>query len=137
MGQRIGVTSGQTPVSARHQRPPVTQSEAEQDEAIRAMAEAEEAGAPDTAFPFADPSSDSTDEDYEPPRFVPRSHDHEAGGSSLAPPPSQMDPALVTILQRMQEDSARQARDKAAATAAVQDRQDELQRQFFEFQHQQ
>ena len=53
--------------------------------------------------------TDSSDEDYQPiPWMPPRAHDSEAGGSSLAPPqPPQTGPALIAILDRMQQDQAR------------------------------
>jgi len=65
----------------------------------------------------------------------PRAHDHEAGGSSSA-----LDPALLAILEGMRadqrraaEEQARRDRDQVAINAAVQARQDELQRQFLTF----
>jgi len=68
----------------------------------------------------------------------PRAHDHEAGGSSGA-----LDPALLAILEGMgadqrwaAEEQVRRDRDQAAINAAVQARQDELQRQFLTFQEQ-
>ena len=52
-------------------------------------------------------TSDSSDEDYQAiPQMPPHRHDHEAGSSSLAPPAPQMDPALIAILERMQQDQA-------------------------------
>ena len=73
------------------------------------------------------------------PDLPPRTHDHEAGGSSSA-----MDPALLAILEGMRadqrraaEEQARRDRDQAAINAAIQARQDELQRQFLAFQAQQ
>ena len=57
--------------------------------------------------------TDSLDEDYRPiPHMPPCAHDREAGGSSSAPPhpqPLQTDPALLAILELMQQDQARLA----------------------------
>ena len=73
------------------------------------------------------------------PDLPPRPHDHEAGGSSSA-----SDPALLAILEGMRadqwraaEEQARRDRDQAAINAAMQARQDELQRQLLTFQEQQ
>ena len=73
------------------------------------------------------------------PYLPPRQHDHEAGGSSSA-----TNPALLAILegmraaqQRAAEEQARRDRDQAAINAAMQARQDELQRQLLTFQEQQ
>ena len=80
---------------------------AEQDEAIRAIAETElehlEARQEDMVE--SDPTN-SSDDDYQPiPRMPPRAHNSEAGGSNLAPPqPPQIDPALMVILDRMQQE---------------------------------
>ena len=53
-------------------------------------------------------TSDSSDDDYLPiPQMPPHRHDAEAGSSSSAPPTSQTDPALIAILERMQQDQAR------------------------------
>lgn len=50
----------------------------------------------------------------------PREHDHKASGSNSASPQQpQTDPTLLAILERMREDQARQAREQAAATAAL------------------
>jgi len=106
----------------------VPETEEQQDIAIGAFADAEAA-------------SDSSDDDYQPSvsDLPPRAHDHEAGGSSSA-----SDPALLAILEGMRadqrraaEDQARRDRDQATINAAVQARQDELQRQFLTFQEQQ
>ena len=60
-------------------------------------------------------SSDSSEDDYQPiPQMPPRRHDAEAGNSSSAPPAPQTDPALIAILERMQQDQARQAQEIAA-----------------------
>ena len=60
-------------------------------------------------------SSDSSDDDYlSIPQMPPRRHDAEAGSSSSAPPAPQTDPALIAILERMQQDQARQAQETAA-----------------------
>ena len=59
--------------------------------------------------------SDSSDEDYRDiPQMPPHRHDHEAGSSSSAPPTPQTDSALLTILERMRQDQARQAQETAA-----------------------
>jgi hypothetical protein len=54
-----------------------------------------------------DNMTDITDDDYQPlPRYrSPRSHDHEAGGSSSA---SRSDPAMVAILERLTQAQERQ-----------------------------
>ena len=41
-------------------------------------------------------------------------YDAEAGSSSSAPPAPQTDPTLIAILERMQQDQARQAQETAA-----------------------
>ena len=64
-------------------------------------------------------------------------HDAEAGSSSSAPPAPQTDPALIAILERMQQDQTRQAQETAANFAQFQARQDEFQRQQQLLQHQQ
>ena len=75
-------------------------------------------------------SSDSSDDDYLPiPHMPPRKHDVEAGSSSLAPPAPQTDPALIAILERMQQDQARQAQETAANFTQFQAHQDKFQRQ--------
>ena len=54
-------------------------------------------------------SSDSLDDDYLLiPHMPPCRHDAEAGSSSSAPPAPQTDPALIAILERMQQDQTRQ-----------------------------
>ena len=60
---------------------------------------------------------------------MPRRHDHEAGSSSSAPPAPQIDPALLSILERMRQDQVCQAQETAATFAQFQTRQDEFQRQ--------
>ena len=103
----------------------VPETEEEQDIAIGTFADAEA----EKGFDFA---SDSSDDDYRPPvsDLPPRTHDHETGGSSSA-----SDPALLAILEGMRadqrraaEEQARRDRDQAAINAAMQARQDELQR---------
>jgi hypothetical protein len=68
----------------------VLETEEEQDEAIRAVAETELAEAEAQAGGDTSPDdfpSDSSDDDYQPiPQMPPRAHDHEAGGSNSAPP---------------------------------------------------
>ena len=60
-------------------------------------------------------SSDSSDDNYLPiPHMPPRRHDAEADSSSSAPPTPQTDPALIAILERMQQDQARQTQETAA-----------------------
>ena len=72
-------------------------------------------------------SSDSLDDDYQPIlQMPPRRHDAEAGSSSSAPPAPQTDLALIAILERMQQDQARQAQEIAANFAQFQARQDEF-----------
>jgi hypothetical protein len=111
----------------------VPETEEEQDIAIGAFADAEA----EEEFDFA---SDSSDNDYHPlvSDLPLRMHDHEAGGSSSA-----SDPALLAILEGMRanqrraaEEQARRDRDQAAINAAMQARQDELQRQLLTFQEQ-
>ena len=96
----------------------VPETDEQQDIAIGAFADAEAEG----EFDFA---SDNSDDDYRPPvsDLPPRAHDHEAGGSSSA-----SDPALLAILEGMRADQVRRDRDQAAINAAMQARQDELQR---------
>jgi hypothetical protein len=53
-------------------------------------------------------------------------HDVEAGSSSSAPPTSHTDLALIAILERMQQDQARQAQEIAANFAQFQTRLDEF-----------
>jgi len=95
----------------------VPETEEEQDIAIGVFADAEA----EEEFDFA---SDSSDDDYRlpVPDLPPRPHDHEAGGSSRADQ------------RRAAEEQARRDRDQAAINAAIQARQDELQRQFLAFQ---
>jgi hypothetical protein len=82
----------------------VLETVAEQDEAIRAIAEVEleqlEAQHEDVVE--SDPT-DSSDEDYKPiPHMPPRAHDREASGSSSAPPQLPLtNPALLAILELM------------------------------------
>ena len=75
-------------------------------------------------------SSDSLDDNYlSIPQMPPHRHDAEAGSSSSAPPAPQTDPTLIAILERMQQDQARQAQETTANFAQFQARQDEFQRQ--------
>jgi len=103
----------------------VHETKEEQDTAIGAFADAEA----EEEFEFA---SDSSDDDYRfsVPDLPPRQHDHEAGGSSSA-----TDLTLLAILEGMRADQRRAAeeqakrdRDQAVINAAMQVRQDELQR---------
>ena len=103
----------------------VPEIEEEQDIAIGAFADAEAK----EEFKFA---LDSSDDDYclPMPNLPPRQHNHEAGGSSSA-----TDPALLAIVEGMRadqrraaEEQARMDRDQATINAAMQARQDELQR---------
>ena len=65
--------------------------------------------------------SDSSDDDYQPiPQIPPHKHDAEAGSSSSAPPAPQTDPALIAILERMQQTRDRQAQETAATFAQFQ-----------------
>ena len=89
------------------------ESAAQQDEIIRGIAatEEEELEAQQEVSEY----SDSSDDDYLPiPQMPPRRHDAEAGSSSSAPPAPQIDPALIAILEWMQQDQARQAQEIAA-----------------------
>jgi len=81
----------------------VPEIEEQQDIAIGAFADAEAEG----EFDF---TSDSSDDDYQPPvsDLPPRAHDHEAGGSSSA-----SDPALLAILEGMRADQRRAAEEQA------------------------
>ena len=121
-----------SPLSPRatHSSGAVLETQEEQDIAIGTVTDAEA----EEEFEFA---SDSSDDDYHLP--VPdlplRQHDHEAGGSSSA-----TDLALLAILEGMRadqrraaEEQARRDRDQAAINAAMQARQDELQRQLLTF----
>ena len=104
------------------------ESAAQQDEIIRGIAatEEEELEAQQEVSEY----SDSSDDDYLPiPQMPPRRHDAEAGRSSSAPPAPQTDPALIAILERMQQTQDRQAQETAATFAQFQTRQDEFQRQ--------
>jgi len=103
----------------------VPETKEEQDVAIGAFADAQA----EEEFDFV---SDSSDDDYHlpVPDLPPRMHDQEAGGSSSA-----TDPTLLAILEGMRadqrlaaEEQARRDRDQAAINAAIQARQDELQR---------
>jgi hypothetical protein len=82
----------------------VPETTAEQDEAIRAVAETEfEHLEAQQGNKVEDDLTDSSDEDYQLiPHMPPQAHDREASGSSSAPPqPPQTDPALIAILDRM------------------------------------
>ena len=130
------------PLAPRGQVPPpspratlssrvVLETEEEQDIAIGVVVDAEV----EEKFEFA---SDSSDDDYllPIPDLPSRQHDHEAGGSSSA-----TDLALLAILEGMRADQRRAAeeqvrrdREQAAINAAMQARQDKLQRQLLTFQ---
>jgi len=119
---------------ATHRSGAVPETEEEQNISIGAFADAEA----EEEFDFA---SDSLDDDYRLPvtDLRPRQHDHEAGGFSSA-----TDPALLAILEGMRadqrraaEEQARRDRDQATINAAMQDKQEELQRQLLTFQEQQ
>jgi len=108
----------------------VPETEEEQDIAIGAFADVEA----EEEFDFA---SDNSHNDYRLPvlDLPPRPHDHEARGSLSA-----SDPTLLAILDGMRadqrraaEEQARRDRDQAAINAAMQARQDELQRQLLTF----
>jgi hypothetical protein len=75
-----------------------------------------------------------------PPPMPPRSHDHEAGSSSVAPAaPPAMDPALASILQSITQQQAHLAAEQARLSERMlsmfqnmQDRQDALQQQLLQ-----
>jgi hypothetical protein len=95
------LTHEQAPSQSQRQRAEVPETVAEQDQTIEGLAEAELADLDaQPAVPDEDDATDSTDDDYQPlPRYrSPRSHDHEAGGSSLV---SCSNPAMVAILERL------------------------------------
>ena len=97
-----------TPSQPCH-RPEVSETVAQQDETIRGIVaiEEEQLDAQQEGMVKSDPS-DSVDDDYQDiPQMPPRQHDHEASTSSLAPPAPQIDPALLSILERMRQDQAR------------------------------
>jgi hypothetical protein len=91
-----------------------------------------------------DTSLDSDDEDLgiPPPPLPPRTHDHEAGGSSAAPPstPPAIYPALTAIIQSLTQQQAHLAVEQTRQEAiqqqmsermlsmfqTIQDRQDTL-----------
>ena len=105
LSQRIRHTTPQAPRQPSR-RPDVPESAAQQDEIIRGIAatEEEELEAQQEVSEY----SDSSDDDYQPiPQMPPRRHDAEAGSSSSAPPAPQTDPALIAILERMQQDQTR------------------------------
>ena len=127
MAQRIRHSTPQAPAQPSR-RPDVPESAAQQDEIIRGIAATEEEQL--EAQQEVTESSDSSNDDYlSIPHMPPRRHDAEAGSSSLAPPAPQTDPALIAILERMQQDQARQAQETAANFTKFQARQDEFQRQ--------
>ena len=102
MAQRIRHNTPQAPTRLSR-RPDVLESAAQQDEIIRGIAATEEEQL--EAQQEATESSDSSDDDYLPiPHMPPRRHDVEAGNSGSAPPAPQTDPALIAILERMQQD---------------------------------
>ena len=126
LSQRVRHATPQAP-SQPSCRPDVPESAAQQDEIIRGIAATEEEEL--EAQQGVSEYSDSSDDDYQPiPQMPPRRHDAEAGSSSSAPPAPQTDPALIAILERMQQDQARQAQETAANFAQFQARQDEFQR---------
>jgi hypothetical protein len=86
----------------------VPETAVEQDATVEGLAEAELADLDTQPADLAeDEASDNTDEDYQPiPRYrSPRSHNHEAGGSSSA---TRLDPAMVAILERLTQAQERQ-----------------------------
>ena len=110
MTQMICHSVVRTP-SQLHHRPEVLETAAQQDETIRGIEaiEEEQLDAQQEGMVESDPS-DSSDDDYRDiPQMPPRQHDHEASTSSLAPPAPQIDPALLSILERMRQDQAHQA----------------------------
>ena len=112
MAQRIRHNTPQAPTQPSR-RPDIPESAAQQDEIIRGIAAIEEEQL--KAQQEIIESSDSSDDDYLPiPQMPPCRHDAEASSSSSAPPAPQMDPALIAILERMQQDQARQAQETAA-----------------------
>jgi len=107
MAQRIRHNTPQAPARPSR-RPDILESAAQQDEIIRGITATEEEEL--EAQQEMTESSDSSDDDYLPiPQMPPCRHDAEAGSSSSAPPAPQTDPALIAILERMQQDKARQA----------------------------
>jgi hypothetical protein len=92
------VTRG-TPARQSH-RPEVPETAAEQDAAVRDLAETELAQLETQGAEVAvTDTSDSSDTEYRPPpRFSPRPHDPEASGSGLA---SCTDPAVLTLLEQL------------------------------------
>ena len=123
LSQRIRHTTPQAPRQPSR-CPDVLESAAQQDEIIRGIAATEEEL---EAQQEVSEYSDSSDDDYQPiPQMPPRRHDAEAGSSSSAPPAPQTDPALIAILERMQQDQTRQAQETAANFAQFQARQDEF-----------
>jgi hypothetical protein len=98
----------------------VPKTAAEKDVAIRAIAETEleqlEAQQEDV---LESVSTNSSDEDYQSiPCMPPWVHDREASGSNSAPPqPPQIDPALIAILDRMQQEQTCQAQATVVALA--------------------
>ena len=105
MAQRIRHSTPQAPTQPSH-CPNVPESAPQQDEIIRGIAATEEEEL--EAQQEMTESSDSSDDDYQLIPHMPlRRHDVEAGSSSSAPPAPQTDPALIAILERMQQDQAR------------------------------
>ena len=103
MAQRIRHSTPHAPSQPRR-RLDIPESAAQQDEIIRGIAATEEEQL--EAQEERSESSDSSNDNYLPiPQMPPRRHD----GSSSAPPAPQTDPALIAILERMQQDQARQA----------------------------
>ena len=102
LSQRIRHITPQAPRQPSR-RPDVPESAAQQDEIIRGIAATEEEEL--EAQQEMSDTSDSSDEDYQAiPQMPPCRHDHEADSSSSAPPAPQTDPALIAILEWMQQD---------------------------------
>ena len=105
MAQRIKHSTPQAPTQPIH-RLDVLESAAQQDKIIRGIASTEEEQL--EAQQEVTESSDSSNDDYLLiPHMPPCRHDAEAGSSSSAPPAPQIDPTLIAILERMQQDQAR------------------------------
>jgi hypothetical protein len=97
--------------------------------------------AEDEAFiQFETQGTDDDDDDFRippPPHVPPRSHDHKAWSSSVAPPaPPAIDPALAAILQSLTQQQARQVAIQQQMSERmlsmfqmIHDRQDTLQQQ--------
>ena len=111
MAQRIRHSTPQAPTQP-HRHPDVPEFTAQQDEIIRNIVATEEEEL--EAQEERSESSDSSDDHYlSIPHMPPCRHGVEAGSSSSAPPAPQMDPALIAILEQMQQDQTRQAQETA------------------------